>query len=235
MKNGKISGSIANTTFYEAEGTELMRAKPGRGRVKQTSATKVQASRFGEASSMTHPLLNALVGELNFKIHKTNRGKVVGAVSNWLTTVKEPAVSALSSFGAAVELNDLVTLEKIVKVSIVPVLADDNSVSVSVDSFFPETAIKAPRRTSKVELKFILVTQTREMSKKKLALYPVSVEVPYNAKEVPAQKICFPVQLAGGSSMLVGLAINFSVFALRGTGKERNWLPAGVLCVGKVN
>lgn len=235
MKNGKISGSIANTTFYESEGAELLRSKPGRGRVRQASTSKVCASRFGRASSMTHPLLNALVLELNFKIKKTNRGRVVGAVSNWLTSLNESAVSALSSFHAPLELNELISLEKTMKISLETALSEDNFISVSVGAFVPETAIKAPRLTTRVELKFVLVTQAKTLYRKELAKYPVSIEVPYNDKEVPAQIISFPVNLMKNTNFLVGLTITFSGFGLRGTGKECKWLPAGVLCVGKID
>jgi hypothetical protein len=234
MINGKISGSISNTTYYTVNGISILRSKPGRGGVKQSKATKKSASAFGKASSIIHPLLNELATELNFKMIMKNRGKVVSAAKNWLMLETEEADSSLNTFQPALELNDIVTLEKILNVQMELIVAKDNTLSVVVGSFNPFADIKAPQKTEIVELKVVLVTSNTTKEQTIVEKYPISVEIPFCDAEVGEQTLEFPIHPGAGSIILVGLIICYKGYQINGMDRDRKWLPAGVLGLGRI-
>lgn len=141
MKNGKISDSIANVTWYTSNGKELMRSKPGLGKVKQAAITKINASYFGKASKIISPLLKGLAKELNFRMLPSNRGKVIGAVSKWLPKEEKLTTSTFYTFPSLVELNDLISLENEVKIQTEVTLAADNTITVAFGAIVPTSSI----------------------------------------------------------------------------------------------
>lgn len=236
MKNGKISGSIANVIWYTSNGIEIMRSKPGRGKVKQAESTKMNASNFGKASKMVSLILKGLAKELNFRMLPANRGKTIGAVSKWLPEEAKLTKSAFYSFPSVVELNELITLEKTVNIKAEVSLVNDNTITVAFDAFNPESAIKAPKNTQSIEIKAVLVSLGNNAAI--LALepleYSVSLEIPYINQEVAAQNISFPVQPVAGTNFLVSLLVSYKGDKIPGMDKERKWLPAGALGIGKI-
>lgn len=232
--NGQVIGSISKTTFLFVNGIGILRSKPGRGNVKQTTATKKMASVFGKASSMIHPLLNELAEELYFKMIMKNRGKVVSAAKDWLIKVPESTDSSLNSFLPAIELNDQVTLEKVLKVSMELTVAKDNKISLSMESFNPTIAILVPKKTDTIELKAVLITSHTDKDQAVVEKYPVTLEIPYSDAEVGEQTLQFPVQPEAGTVFLVALAICYKGYRINGMDRDRKWLPAGVLGLGRI-
>jgi len=51
---------------------------------------------------------------------------------------------------------------------------------------------------------------------------------------VVKQKISFPLRLIAGTYFLVCLVVSFKGRSIPGMDKERKWLPAGVLGIGKI-
>ena len=234
MINGIISGSINNTTYYTVNGMDIIRSKPGPGKVKQSKATKKSASAFGKASSLIHPLLNELATELNFKMIMKNRGKIVSAAKNWLINEPEQTDASLHTFQPALELNDLVTLEKILNVQMELIISKDNTLSVVVRSFNPFADVQAPQKTEIVELKVVLVTSHTNQGLAVVEKYPIGVEIPFLNAEVGEQILQFPIPPTAGSIILVGLVVCFKGYKINGMDKDRKWLPAGILCLGSI-
>lgn len=234
MINGQIIGSISKTTFLTINGIGILRSKPGRGNVKQTAATQKIASVFGKASSMIHPLLNELAEELYFKMIMKNRGKVVSAAKDWLIKEPEPTDSSLNSFQPAIELNDLVTLEKMLKVQMELVVAKDNKISLSIESFNPIVDILVPKKTDTVEWKVVLITSLTENGQTVVEKYPITLEIPYSDAEVGEQTLQFPIQPKAGTVFLVALTVCYKGYRINGMDRDRKWLPAGVLGMGKI-
>ena len=235
MKNGKIFGSIANITWYTSNGIDIMRSKPGRGSVKQTEATKKNSSHFGKAAKMVSKLLNGLANELNFRMLPANRGKTIGAVSKWLPEAEKLTTSAFYSFPSLIELNDLATLEQMAKIPTEVSLDKDHTITVSFGAFKTISAIKAPKNTGSIVLKAVLVELSTIEDTLEALVYSVSLEIPYNNdEEVAAQNISFPDQPIAGIHFLVCLVVSFKGKSIPGMDKERKWLPAGVLGIGKI-
>jgi hypothetical protein len=235
MKKGKISGSIANVIWYTSNGIDIMRSKPGRGRVKQTEATKKNSSNFGKAAKMVSKLFKGLAKELNFRMLPANRGKTIGEVSKWIPEEAKLTTSAFYSFPSLVELNDLIALEKAVKIHTEVFLAEDHTITISFGAFTPRSAVKAPRETDDIEIKAVLVilSPNNDMDQEVLA-YPVSLEFIYNNEEVAAQNITFPVQPVAGNNFLISLVVSYKGYNIPGMDRERKWLPAGVLGIGRI-
>jgi hypothetical protein len=235
INNGKISGIVANVIFYSSHGKDFVRSAPGTNGVKQTKATKNSAAAFGRASALAHPLLNELAAELNFKMLRSNRGKVISAANKWLAGQTSSTTSSLPIL-PPVELNDQVSLEESLKAPIELTLAGDNTVTVSIGPFNPKTAVKAPRQTYRIELKAVLVTSVKGKGRKEVQQhYPVTTEIAYDNTEVPVQNISFPVQPVAGTTLMIGLAVSFKGKFIPGTDKDRKWLPAAILGFGKIN
>jgi hypothetical protein len=57
---GRLTGSIGPVSYRSFNGTTYLQSKPGRGNVKQTSATQQTASDFGRASSIAKNMRQAL-------------------------------------------------------------------------------------------------------------------------------------------------------------------------------
>ncbi len=57
---GRLTGSIGPVSYRTVNGTTYLQSKPGRGNVKQTSATQQTASDFGRASTMAKAIRQAL-------------------------------------------------------------------------------------------------------------------------------------------------------------------------------
>jgi hypothetical protein len=234
IKNGAMSGPIHKTTYYSFENQTIARSKPGPGGVKQTEGMRKSALYFGRASAMVHPLLNGLTTELNFKISRSNKGKLVSRAKAWLTEVGDQAGSSLHLLQPAGELNNLAALEKIVKVPVNTVLAEDNTVTVAVGAFNPFNAVKAPAKTDAIELKAVLVTLKADKDWNDVRQYPVSLSIPYADAEVGEQTLSFPVPPAPGMAILIGWTVCFKGYRIPGTDKDPKWLPAGVLGIGKI-
>jgi hypothetical protein len=234
IKNGAITGSLNKSTYYSFENQTIARSKPGPGGVKQTDGMKKSALYFGKASAMVHPLLNGLTMELNFKIPRSNKGKLVSMAKAWLTEVGDQPGSSLHLLQPAGELNNLVTLEKIVKVPVNAALAEDNTVTVAVGAFNPFSAVKAPAKTDTIELKAVLVTLKADKDWNDVRQYPVSLSIPYADAEVGEQTLEFPVQPNSGMAILVGWTVCFKGYRIPGMDKDPKWLPAGVLGIGKI-
>lgn len=232
--NGQVIGSISKTTFLTLNGIGILRSKPGRGNVKQTAATKKMASVFGKASSMIHPLLNDLAEELYFKMIMKNRGKVVSAAKDWLIKEQKLTGSSFNSFQPAIELNDQVALDKILNVPIKLVVAKDKKIVLSMESFNPTVAILVPKKTDTIELKAVLITSHTDKEQTVVEKYPITLEIPYSDAEVGGQTLQFPVQPAAGTVYLVALAVCFKGYRINGLDRDRKWLPAGVLGLGRV-
>jgi hypothetical protein len=184
---------------------------------------------------MVHPLLNGLAAELNFKMAMKNRGKVLSGVKSWLEGEGGQPASSLYIFQPAEELNNLAGLQKILKVQISPVLAEDHTVTVSVGAFNPGTDVKVPGKTEDIELKAVLVTLRTDKGRNDVLRYPVSITIPYADAEVGEQTISFPVKPEAGTVFLVGLAVSFMGYRILGMDKNPKWLPAGVLGIGKID
>jgi len=99
---------------------------------------------------MIHPLLNELATEFNFKMIMKNRGKIVSAAKDWLIKKSGKTTSSLNTFQPALELNELVTLDKMLKVKMGLIIAKDNKISLSIASFNPFTDLQAPQKTDTV-------------------------------------------------------------------------------------
>jgi hypothetical protein len=232
IKKGKINGSIGNITYYTLLDREVMRIKPAK--VVQTAATKQSGARFGKASSMTHALLNGMAAELDFKILPGNRGKTVAAVTKWLGGEGKSAVSSLHLFQPAQELNDQVSLEKLLPLQVDPVLAEDHTITVTIGAFNPVTALKVREKTEQIILKVLLVTLKSVQGDNDIRRYPVTITIPYDDAGVDEQVVSFPVQPEAGMSVLVGLAVSYQGYKFLGRENDRKWLPAAVLGIGKM-
>jgi hypothetical protein len=200
--------------------------------MKQNPVMKKQQSAFGKAASIAHALCNKVAEELNFRIPLKSRNEMVSLTYKWLAD--EKVFPTLYLPWRKVELNDRVTLDKILCLQMKPVLCADHTVMVSIGQFNPRFQITAPLWTSEVELNFLLVTLTTEKDNKEVQKYPVRITVPYTDEEVVAQNLSFPVKPANDVIVLVSLAVCFKGKDLAGKDKDPKWLPAGILGIGRI-
>lgn len=208
---GLLSGTVANYTFRVVNGVGILQSKPGKGRARQTTATKSSATEFGNAHAVAKkirlgqfPLLQELSDAKMYNRFATAVYKTI------LSAVGLPKGERTLADG------DLESLEQFQfnadspfpKYCLAPIgvdLDEQNRIWIALDAFDPKKDIVSPPTASEAKLAFLVTAfQPEDGNQSHAELFQFTFPISKDAT-VPQQWIS--EALPEGHIVLVSVAL----------------------------
>lgn len=159
---GLLSGTVANYTFRVVDGRGIVQSKPGKGRVKQTAATKSSASEFGNAHALAKKIREAHFPLLQNLSDSKMYNRFATAVYNTILSAESlpKGVRTLADGDLGIldhfQFNIDSTFSKYCTVPMQAGLDKENRMRIVLDAFHPDAAIARASMATKAKLSFLV-------------------------------------------------------------------------------
>ncbi|MFY0481216.1 hypothetical protein ACI6PS_01315 [Flavobacterium sp. PLA-1-15] len=161
---GLLTGTVGNYSFKILNGVAVVQSKPGKGGVKQTTATKSSASEFGNAHAVAKqirlaqfPLLQDLSDARMYNRFATAIYKTILSAKDMPKgerTLADGDLENLEHFQFNADSPFYKYCNAPMKVS----MNEENRIAISIDSFDAKKDIESPENASEAKLAFLVTT-----------------------------------------------------------------------------
>ena len=235
------SGLVGTVVLYEINGKQYMRARP-KERKKSDKGTIARNKIFGEVSRYGTRMINELKYRLLFhfglETYNRQRGWMRNEYAahkdseNWELVAKNNQMS---------QLNTETDLRDFLEASFTVTDEGKGVVSIGIPVINPTLNIKAPMRTTKINMKMMVVSSPFKSEATTHLTTMKEYAFDYTDKILPAKTFSIDTKPRKGSATgniaLVAIALEFET---KDTGKdkynlEKRWLPAAVISMGRLS
>jgi hypothetical protein len=234
------SGLVGTVVLYEVNGKQYMRSRPAKTLKKRTKKAIEITSVFGTVSRYGSAMIGAMRDELLFPFNNTHYNTQRGWMRNQYAAHKDDAVWEIKAKQTMTsQLNPEADLRDFMEAGIIVTDEGAGMVSMEFPSINPVHDMKAPLRTTKVNVKMMLVSSSFEKANTPLDFQMESYSFEYKNNAVPLKKFSFNTKTnkrqATGNIAIAVVALEFETRDSRAGryDKDTNWLPAAIIAMGR--
>ena len=234
------SGLVGTVVLYEVNGKQYMRSRPTKTTKKRTKKAIAATSIFGAVSRYGSKMVGAMRDELLFPFSNTTYNTQRGWMRNQYAAHKNEAEWEIKAKRTVMsQLNPDADLRDFMDAGIQVIDEGGGMLSVEFPSINPVQDLKAPPRTTKVNVKIILVSSSFIAAATPLQLKADAYLFDYTDSIVPSKKFSFNTKTnkrpATGNIAVAVIALEFET---SDSGKNRfdkdtKWLPAAIIAMGR--
>ena len=235
------SGLVGTVVLYEVNGRQLMRAKPKK-RKKLDKGTKARNKIFGEVSRWGTRMINDLKQQLLFPFTLGTYNRLRGWMRNEYVAYKDASAWELvAKNNQMTQLNTGTDLRDFLEASFSVKDEGNGIITIGIPSINPARNIKAPLRTTKINMKMLVVGSSFDYEGTKQRLMMAEYAFNYADNIQPAKTFTIDTNSGSesttGNIVLVAIALEFETTDT-GVGiynKDERWLPAAVIAMGRLS
>ncbi|HLK29376.1 MAG TPA: hypothetical protein VKT28_12415 [Puia sp.] len=230
QSNLKFSGTAGNLIFYQRFGGFYVRSRPST--VKQTTATKASAGKFGNAVRIAKAFRSGLQPLFNSALDKTTILRFNNAVYRYLLA-DDASVDNLP-FISGFEFNEQSLLKERMKLTVSVNRNIAGDMQLMLPAFVPEQKMVAPAYTRDVTLR--LAAAVCNMKTQTLTdCRDDELSIVYDDHLFPSQVISLPFELSDDEIMVIGCSLRYEAMrkGLLKDVSDVRWMPAGIVWAGR--
>jgi hypothetical protein len=225
-----VSGSVEHLVLYRRMGKNCSRIK--RSHINQTVATRARGVNFGIAARAGKCLRYGLKAVIPLTTDRRMQSRFSGAIAKWLG---QSAIDDLPACDVVPYLSNFqfttgYTFKERFKVPVSVSQPQEGLITVSIDAFVPALRIAAPAGTVLVKLA-VSVAGCLLKSGSITGSETLTLDIPFNDIEVPAQVLDFHIPTPPGSLTVTATRLMYigqGHYGLSETGLPA-FMPAGVI------
>ena len=234
------SGLVGTVVLYEMNGKQYMRSRPTRDPAKRTKKAIETTSVFGTVSRYGSEMLREMKGKLLFPFNNNTYNAQRGWMRNQYAAHKNDAIWEIRAKRTLMsQLNPDADLRDFMEAGVTVTDEGAGRVSLEFPSINPVQDLKAPPRTTKVNVKMMLISSSFDEAAKPLQCKTTAFSFNYSDNVLPSQKFSFNTKStrrpATGNIALAIVALEFETTD-SGNGsfnKDTRWLPAAIIAMGR--
>lgn len=231
-----IKGTVGNVVFYTREGKKYVRSKPGKRKKKRNAPENPLNTIFGLVSTYGSGMVKQMKESFLFTLGLKSYNNARGWMRNLYAEHKDDEHWDLSVRNSGMcQLNAEVDLRDFLRADITVNDRGNGIVTVVFPEINPKKDFKVPSRTMKVNVKLILVTSPFRIAPNPYSYCTQQISFIYN-DPVPARSFDLQAAAGTGDIAVVAMALEFETgdSVSRSYNKEKKWLPAAIIAMGKL-
>ena len=234
------SGLVGTVVLYEMNGQQYMRSRPRKRTMKRSKKVIEVTSVFGAVSRYGSAMIGELKGKLLFPFNNLTYNTQRGWMRNQYAAHKNDGAWEIRAKRTLMsQLNPDADLRDFMEAGVTVTDEGAGRVSLEFPSINPVQDLKAPPRTTKVNVKMMLISSSFEESAKPLQCKTTAFSFNFSDNLLPSQKFSFNTKTtrrpATGNIALAVVALEFETTD-SGNGsfnKDTRWLPAAIIAMGR--
>ncbi len=229
-----IRGMVGPVVFYVVDGKSYVKAKPRKRKRKRGEAPDPLETIFGTVSTYGSAMIQRMKNSFLFPFGRGTYNSLRGWMRNqYAQNYLEPVWDIASNSGMC-QVNAGIDLRDFLKTSIA--ISDKGSagIGLSFPPVNPGKDLKVPPRTTKVNLKLIMVSSPFRESESSTGFCMEQYPFEYSDTLIPAREFILDTHAVAGDIAIVVIAIEYQISGSDFYSNDPRWLPAAVVAMGRI-
>ncbi len=234
------SGLVGTVVLYEMNGRQYMRSRPKTSTIKRSKKVIEVTSVFGTVSRYGSAMIGAMKGKFLFPVTNITHNTQRGWMRNQYAAHKDDVVWEIKAkHNMMSQLNPETDLRDFMEAGITVTDDGGGMVRIEFPSINPVQDMKAPLRTTNVNVKLMLISSSFEKATTPLQFQMEAYSFAYKNNVLPSKKFSFNTKTDGrpqtGNIIVAVVALEFETSdVIKGRyEKDTKWLPAAIIAMGR--
>ena len=227
-----ISGAVGNVIFYKLNGQDLIRSKPGKMKRKRSTPVARLNTAFGSISTYGSRMLKQVSTCFLFAFTLDVYNRVRGWMHIQFGAQRDTGSWQLAQQTSMCPLNKEADLRDLLMTEITINDIGEGKININIAAMNPKQSLRAPQRTSNVNMKFIAVTSAFKEDGLQNSFCMEQYKFAYRDTSLPEKTLLLDTKAAGNIAIVV-IALEYET-ASGIYNTEKRWLPAAVVAMGRM-